>query len=68
VEYFEKGSYRSTYEGGQFIGEMLSASGFANSNILRSTERSVLLKINKDQFYELLSDNVKLADKVLDFV
>ncbi|HEY5826582.1 MAG TPA: hypothetical protein VIT44_19560, partial [Cyclobacteriaceae bacterium] len=68
VEYFERGVYRSTYEGGQFIGEMLSAPGFANSNILRAKERTVLLRINKDQFYELLSDNVKLADKVLDFV
>jgi AAA family ATP:ADP antiporter len=68
VEYFEKGTHRSTYQGGQFIGEMLSAAGFANSNILRARERSVLLKINKDQFYELLADNVKLADRVLDFV
>jgi ATP:ADP antiporter, AAA family len=68
VEYFERGVYRSTYQSGQFIGEMLAASGFAHSNILRARERSVLLRINKDQFYELLSDNVKLADKVLDFV
>jgi AAA family ATP:ADP antiporter len=68
VEYYERGVYGTTYQGGQFIGEMLSSSGFANSNILRARERTVLLRINKDQFYELLSDNVKLADRVLDFV
>jgi AAA family ATP:ADP antiporter len=68
VECYQRGEYRLTYRGGQFIGEMLSSPGFANSNILRATERTVLLRINKDQFYELLSDNVKLADKILDFV
>jgi ATP:ADP antiporter, AAA family len=68
VELYQKGEYKFTYRGGQFIGEMLSSPGFANSNILRATERTVLLRINKDQFYELLSDNVKLADKILDFV
>lgn len=68
IEFYEKGNFKSTYGEGQFIGELLSSPGFANSNILKAKTRTVMLKINKDQFYELLSDNVKLADRVLDFV
>jgi hypothetical protein len=67
-QYYEKGRYIMDYSKGQFIGEMLSPSGFANSNLLIAKEDSILLKINKDQFYELLADNVRLADKVLEYV
>jgi hypothetical protein len=28
----------------------------------------VILKLSKDQFYALLSDNVKLADKIIEFI
>jgi len=47
---------------------MLSAPGFANTNLIVGNEETVLLKINKDLFYELVSDNVKLADKVLEYI
>jgi ATP:ADP antiporter, AAA family len=56
------------YSPGQFIGERISPIGFANSNLLITKEPSILLKINKDQFYGLLADNVKLADKVLEHI
>jgi CRP-like cAMP-binding protein len=68
VQYYEKSRYVCDFVKEQFIGEMLSAPGFINSNLLVAKEDSLLLKINKDQFYELLSDNVKLADRVLLFV
>ena len=68
VQYYEKSRYVRDFGEGQFIGEMLSAPGFINTNLLVAKEDTILLKINKDQFYELLSDNVKLTDKVLQVV
>jgi len=68
VQYFESGRYVTDFNKGQFVGEMLSAPGFINTNLLVAKEETVLLKFNKDQFYELLSDNVKLADKFLQFI
>lgn len=68
VQYYEKSRYITDYTSGQFVGEMISPSGFANSNLLVTKEETVLLKINKDQFYELLADNIKLADRVLEYI
>ncbi|MBS1543708.1 MAG: cyclic nucleotide-binding domain-containing protein, partial [Bacteroidetes bacterium] len=68
VDYFDRGEMKTTFSSGQFVGEMLSVPGFAKSNVLRSHDRSILLRISKDQFYELLSENVKLADRVLEYV
>lgn len=68
VDCYAKGDYHRSYVKGEFIGEMLTEPGFANSFLLKVKRRAVLLKINKDQFYELLSDNVRLADRILDFV
>ncbi len=68
VQYYEKSRYIMDYSVGQFVGEMIATSGFANSNLLVTKEDTVLLKINKDQFYELLADNIKLADRVLEYI
>jgi AAA family ATP:ADP antiporter len=68
VKYYVKGNFETDFNQGQFIGEMLSAPGFANTNLIVASEETVLLKINKDLFYELVSDNVKLADKVLEYI
>jgi len=68
VNYYLNGEQKGTYLPGQFLGEMLSLPGFAQSNILQATEKSVVLKIHKDLLYELLSENVKLADRVLEYV
>jgi len=68
VEYFNKGKLSATYARGQFIGEMTTGGGFANSNVLVAKEDAILLRFNKDLFYELLSGTVKLADKVLESI
>ncbi len=68
VQYYEKSRYVMDYVAGQFVGEMIAPVGFANSNLLVTKEDTVLLKINKDQFYELLADNIKLADRVLEYI
>jgi ATP:ADP antiporter, AAA family len=67
-QYYENSRYLMDYVQGQFIGERIAPTGFANSNLLITKEPSILLKINKDQFYGLLADNVKLADKVLEHI
>lgn len=68
VDFLERGEYKATFGPGQFLGEMLAEPGFANSNVILAKERATLLKINKDNLYELLSENVKLADRVLEYV
>lgn len=68
VEYYQQGELKGTYAAGQFIGEMLTHPGFLNSNILVSREGATLMRLSKDQLYELMSDNVKLADRILDYV
>ena len=68
VDYFDKGRLATNYKKGQFIGEMVSSHGFVNSNILLAKEETILLRINKDLFYELLAENVKLADRVLEYI
>jgi CRP-like cAMP-binding protein len=68
VDFYQKGEHVSEFEEGQFIGEMLGMPNFVNTNLIIAKADVVIQKFNKDQFYELLSDNVKLADKVLEFI
>jgi hypothetical protein len=68
VQYYDNSRYVKDFHKGQFVGEMLSAPGFINTNMLVAKEVTTLLKINKGEFYELLSDQVKLTDKFLQFV
>jgi len=68
VDFFHRGELVSEFNQGQFIGEMLGSPNFVNTNLIIAKSDAVILKFNKDQFYELLSDNVKLADKVLEFI
>jgi ATP/ADP translocase len=68
IDFFQRGELVSQFSQGQFIGEMMSLPNFVNTNVLISRSDVVILKLNKDQFYELLSDNVKLADKIMEFI
>ena len=68
VEFFEKGNSVGEFIKGQFIGEMLTSPNFVNTHVLIAREETILIKVNKDQFYELLSDNVRLADRVLEYI
>jgi len=68
VEFYQKGVYAADFTDGQFIGEMLALPNFVNANLLVAKSKVVVLKFNKDQFYELVADNVKLADRVLEFI
>jgi hypothetical protein len=44
---------------------MLALPNFVSTNLVIAKSKVVVLKFNKDQFYELVADNVKLADRVL---
>lgn len=68
VDFYQRGQLVSQFQTGQFIGEMLGLPNFVNTNLIIARAETVVLKFNKDQFYELLSDNVKLADKVLEYI
>ena len=68
VEYFQRGEFRGKFVEGQFIGEMLAVPGFLNSNILVAKDGATLLQLSKDHLYELMAENTKLADRVLDYV
>ena len=68
IDFYQRGQFVTQFTQGQFIGEMLGLPNFVNTNVLISKSDVVILKLNKDQFYELLSDNVKLADKIMEFI
>lgn len=67
VDFYEQGVYVSEFSKGQFIGEMLTRPNFVNANLIIAKSDTSILKFNKDKFYELLADHVKLADKVLEY-
>ncbi len=68
VQLYQRGERSVEFTEGQFIGEMLALPNFVNTNVLIAQTDVVILKFNKEQFYELLSDNVRLADKMLEFI
>ncbi len=68
IDFFQRGQFVAQFSQGQFIGEMMPLPNFVNTNLLIAKSEVVILKLNKDQFYELLSDNVRLADKILEFI
>jgi AAA family ATP:ADP antiporter len=68
IDFYQRGEFVSQFSQGQFIGEMLPLPNFVNTNLLIAKSGVVILQLNKDQFYELLADNVKLADKIIEFI
>lgn len=68
IDFYQRGQRVTEFTHGQFIGEMLSLPNFVNTNLLVARSSVVILRFNKDQFYELLSDNVRLADKMIEYI
>lgn len=68
VKFFERGEEKATFREGQFVGEMLSAPNFLNTNFIVAQTDLVALRFNKDQFYEILSDNVDLSARILEYI
>jgi hypothetical protein len=65
---YSQGLFFRAYGRGEFVGEMISQPGFESSYRLQATNKVTILKINKDHFYELISDHITLVDRILDFV
>lgn len=68
VSFFAKGKFVREFIRGEFIGEMLAGSGYASSNVLQTENETILLKINKDDVYELLSTQITLTERFLQFI
>lgn len=68
LEIFKYGQSAGEFKDGAFLGELLGSPGMIKSNFVMSRGVTRLLRITKYQFYELLSDNVKLVDQVLEHV
>jgi hypothetical protein len=68
VTYYRRGVRTEQFGREQFVGEMLGASSTLSANVITAEGDAVALRFDKDQFYELLSDNIELADKVLEFI
>lgn len=68
INIYENGKISGGTQKGEFIGELMKSVNYMKSNLIIAVERTVLFKINKDSFYELLSDNVKLAQKIIEYV
>ena len=47
---------------------MLALPNFINTNLLIARTDVIALRLNKDQFYELIADNIEMADKILEYV
>src|SRR5690606_33020709 len=54
IHLHQRGAYTAEFTQGQFIGEMLALPNIANTNVLIAQSDVVILKFNKEQFYELL--------------
>lgn len=68
VQYYQQGRPVSQFHRHQFVGEMLAAQHVMHAHMITAAADTVLLRFGKDQFYELLADNVQLADKVLEVI
>ncbi len=65
---YENGEIKGKTREGEFIGEMISTENYLKSNLIIALTDSVVLKIKKDGFYDLLADNVKLAHEIIEYV
>ncbi len=68
LELYKAGEKVADYQEGMFIGEMVVKEGFANFNLIKAKEPAQMMRFNKNQFYELLADHVKLADQFLVYI
>ncbi len=68
INLYENGEIKGESKSGEFIGEMINTSNYLKSNLILALSDTTLLRIKKDSFYDLLADNVKLANEMIEFV
>lgn len=52
---------------GGFIGEFVNTSQDENANMIEAKSNSILIRIRKSNFYELLSENINFAQQVVSY-
>jgi ATP:ADP antiporter, AAA family len=65
VDFYEKGARIASFKAGQFLGEHISLPQFLNTCFIVAQSDVQLISVNKDLFYELLTDDVKLAGQLI---
>ncbi|ELR69328.1 hypothetical protein C900_05108 [Fulvivirga imtechensis AK7] len=68
INLYENGEVKGMTKEGEFIGELINSAKYMRSNLIVAITETTLFKINKDDFYELLSDNINLAEKMVSYV
>ena len=68
VNQYSNGELLRTLEAKNFIGEQLDNQEDNSSNLIVALEDTNLLLINKDRYYELLSDNLLFAHSVIQYM
>ncbi|MBL6449993.1 HEAT repeat domain-containing protein [Fulvivirga sp. 29W222] len=68
VNIYENGAIKGGTEEGEFIGELITSPRYLKSNLIVAVKETILFKVKKDDFYELLSDNISLAHKMVQYV
>ncbi|MGK7390633.1 MAG: cyclic nucleotide-binding domain-containing protein [Candidatus Cyclobacteriaceae bacterium M2_1C_046] len=68
VNLYESGNIKGNLGKGEFIGELTYTNDYLRSGLVIAVEDTILLRIPKDNFYELLSENITLAQNVVEYV
>ncbi|MEQ8924437.1 MAG: cyclic nucleotide-binding domain-containing protein, partial [Fulvivirga sp.] len=68
INLYENSNVKAEVNVGEFLGEMINTENHLKSNLILALEDTVLLKIKKDGFYDLLADNIKLAHEMIEYV
>ena len=68
VNIYENGTIKGGTVEGEFIGELMTSQRYLKSNLIVAVSETILFKVKKDDFYELLADNVSLAHKMVQYV
>lgn len=68
VNLYESGNIKGNLGKGEFIGELTYTNDYLRSGLVIAVEDTLLLRIPKDNFYELLSENITLAQNVVEYV
>ena len=67
VNIYRNDGIKLEVESGKFIGEFVNTSQNENTNMIVAKSDSILIRIRKSNFYELLSENIHFAQQVVSY-
>jgi ATP:ADP antiporter, AAA family len=68
VNLYEQSKVRTDLGPSTFIGELMESNHYIQSNLLVAVEDTLFLEIDKDSFYELLSDYPEFTNEFLNYI